>query len=254
MSFILYENHCIDATIDSETTITNFGFSNAVDGRTNTQCGITGDTTTKTIDLDFGSSLDWDVLCIARHNFASAANGTTDTIIIYGKVNSGDAWTQIDSSVTPASNDIYVKTFTGVTYRYCRIAFVFSSSDAYMADISVGERLVLERSQKFGFTKPDFADNDKVIPNITRGQNLVGLNIDQMPKRVRFRLFYYTASFFTDWNALVTALKLRPIYIRWRSTEKAFYCWPNSAIPQPSYSASIQNYYDVTLDMMGITE
>ena len=252
MPFILFENHCQANTVSAQSTVTNFPAANASDGKTNTQTAISG--TGNGIDYDFGAAKTWDTLAIARHNFAEAMNGTTDSVMIYGKAVDTDAWTLVHSDILPVSNDVYTTTYSSVSYRYCAIRFNFTNATPYMADISLGERLDLERSQKHGFIKPEFADSDKIIANITRGQNLVGLNINQAPKRAKFRLFYYTSAFFARWSSLITELKQHPIYIQWNDSEKPFYCWPASSIPQPKYSANIQNHYDAVLDMSGITE
>lgn len=251
MPFILFENHCVGATVTWEGTITNFTAGQARDGRTNTQAGFS--VVGNGIDWDFGESKTWDTLGIARHNFADAMDGVSDNVSIYGKVNSGDSWTLIKSDIVQASNDIYTTTFSPVTYRYAAVRFNFTNN-LYVADISIGERLDLERAQRFGFQKPEFADSDQVISNVTKGQNLVGLSIKQQPKKVRYELFYYTANFYTRWLAMTAAMKSRPIYIKHDDNEKAFYCWPSRNMPAPKYSQNIQGYYDVDLLMEGITE
>ena len=167
MPFILFENHAQSDKVSAETTVTNFPAANASDGRTNTQTAING--SGNGIDYDFGAANSWDTLAIARHNFADCSNGTTDVIQLDGKANALDAWTNVYNGTMPVSNDIFTATFTNVTYRYCRIRFGFTNGTPYMGDISIGQRVNLERAQKHGFIKPEYADNDQVIANITNG-------------------------------------------------------------------------------------
>ena len=132
------------------------------------------------------------------------------------------------------------------------------SANATAADIALGDAITLERDQKFGFIAPEFADGDEIIPNITRGQNIVGLSIKEGVKRIRLQLPYYTSSFYsTNWANIVAALKQYPIYLNWKNANDAvpFYCWPSRKMPQPKYSSNVSSYayLDAVLELEGVT-
>ncbi|NBT49949.1 MAG: hypothetical protein EBV86_01960 [Marivivens sp.] len=249
MAGILHENVLRGATLLTDQSITNFGFANATDGRTATQAGYAP--SSQEIRVDLGSGKAVDTLCIARHTLFSQ----TCTIDIDGSNDNSTYFNVAD--LTPTSDDVIYHTFTQATYRYYKIVISSIDANVYFSDFALGTRVDLERDQKHGFIKPEFADGDKVIANITRGQNLAGLNLQEGLKRCRFDLFYYTASFFTtNWANIVADMKLYPVYISWdtNDTEQAFYCWPTSRIAEPRYSKNINGYYDARLDMTGITQ
>lgn len=244
---ILYNNLLRSATITSETTITNFGIAHALDGRTSSQAGFQSGADRDTV-FDFGSATSVDCVAFARHNF----NTANATITISGSADNVSYTTLTTATFT--DDMVYTKAFTSASYRYIRVRVNATASNAYCSDIYIGEKLDLERSQKHGFIKPEFADNDKVIANTTLGQNLAGITIQQEMKSVRFDLFYYTAAFFAVWETLAATMKSYPIYIVWNDNEQPFYCWPKSKIPNPAYAKNINGYYSVKMDMQGITQ
>lgn len=247
MGGILYENIFRSATILSDGASTNFKTTKALDGRTATQAEYASGATREVV-FDCGSADAGNTFCIARHNLGSV--GATVTV----QRSSDNATYTTAFSVTPTDNSVIYSKQTQINYRYYKIRISGHSAAAYIADMAFGLRADLERSQKHGFIKPEFSDNDKIIPNVTRGNNLVGLTVDSALKTATFDLFYYSSSFFSShWSALVATMKLYPIYISWDDTEKPFYCWPDSNMPEPEYSKNISGYYDAKLKMQGIT-
>lgn len=243
---IYYNNVLRSATLVSEDTISGFPAANALDGRTATQAGFL-DGAARMLKFDAGANVSVNCLAIARHNM-----GTTSANIQL-ETSTDDITYSIKFNHEYTSNDVTCVKFTETSARYFKIYVLSSSADNYIADIFLGTGLALERSQRHGFIKPEFADGDQVLANTTRGKNLAGLNVYTGLKRCKFDLFYYTASFMNSWAALVAVMKQYPIYIEWDDTETPFYCWPTKKIPEPEYSKNIQNYYSVVLDMEGIT-
>lgn len=245
---ILYNNILRGATVVSEDTLTNFPIANALDGKLVTQVGFSPDAD-RDIIFDLGVTTTFDTIAMARHGFADLSNvdfsvwGSSDNV----------SYTNLSGVLNVASNDVYVNTFSSSSYRYVRLRFNSTVISAFVSDIFVGAKLDLERSQKYGFIKPEFADNDTIRQNITRGQNLAGIEVERKVKSVSFTLDYYTDSFFNaNWEDLALTMKSYPIYIKWDTSEKVFYCWPSKSIPQPRYSANTNNYYSVKLDMQGV--
>jgi len=248
MASICYNNILRSATVQSEDTLSGFGIANALDGRTSSQVGFSSGAN-REVDFDLGATTAMKTLAIARHNLGTVGG----TVNVYGS-NDGSIYIFI-LALTPTDDKVNVKEWTVTNnYRYYRITISGHTSAAYIGDIFIGPHLELQRDQKHGFVKPDFSDGDTVIPNITRGQNLVGLNIKEQPKRVRFQMPFYSSSFFNDWESLVAQMKLYPVYIKWNDNETPFYCWPTRSMPQPSYSRNINGYYDIKMDMSGITQ
>lgn len=248
MGGICYDNILRSGTIISENTIADFRAANAYDGKTSSQMGVTagGD---RDLIIDNGSAVEIDTLCFARHTLGASGG----SIQVAGSTNNSSYTTLF--TVNPADDNVTFSAQSSYTYRYYRIRVTGHSHNTYFADIFLGKRLDLQRSQKHGFIKPEFADGDQIISNITRGGNLAGLSVKTGVKRAQFDLFYYTASFFTEWADLVSTMKQYPIYIVWDSSnaQLPFYCWPTKNIPQPKYSRSINGYYTVKMDMSGIT-
>lgn len=248
MASILYKNKLRDTanyTVLTDDTIANYGIANAYDGRTNTQAGFTG--TDQEIVLDFAAAETIDAIGLARHNLG------TDSGTLTLESSTDNVSYTVRATISPSDDKVTLTEFASVSARYWKIK-VTAGSTVYIADIFLSEKLALERSQRFGFLKPEYSDNDKVTPNVTRGNNIVGIDVQQKPKRVVFNLFYYSAAWFSVWSELVSEVKLHPVYILWADSEQAFYCWPNGAIPKPVYSAQVTNRYTVALDMQGFIE
>lgn len=244
---IYYDNVLRTASLMTDETMTNYPTANALDGRTATQAGFAYGGW-RLMQFDMGVSTAVDCIAVARHNLGTQVAN----IKLYGSHDNVSYPIVIDHHY--ANNKVHCKTFTEVSYRYYKIYVTLQMGDCYISDLFLGKGLALERNQKYGFVKPEYADGDQVIANTTRGQNLAGLNIQPGLKRCKFDLYYYTASFMASWPAVVEQLKQYPIYILWDDTEQPFYCWPTKNIPAPSYARGVYGYYDASLDMQGITE
>ena len=251
--FMLWENALRGATIVSEQTLTSFGASNMTDGKTSSQAGFSGGQVSSVV-FDLATATTIDTMCVGRHN---GIDSTSMFVKLYGSDDNA-SYTYLDFFVSLNSRTKfnYYLSSTSKTYRYYKVEVTTlgNNIDAYIADISIGERLDLERSQKHGFTPPEFSDGDHIIPNVTRGRNLAGLTVKQGLKRVKFDFFYYHQSFFTRWLEFTESVKRYPCYILWNDVETLFYCWPTKKIPEPSYAKKIQDYFNVKLDMMGLIE
>lgn len=245
--FILYRNEIDGATVVSEATKSGFPISNAVDGVTATKAGIVADSTDKDIIIDFGSPKTLSAFAVFGHNGGGSISAF---VSVWGSADNS-TYTQLGSTQTVNESGVKYHTFSAASYRYVRLRFNVTGGDFYFSDFIVTERLELERSQRHGFIKPEFADGDTITPNLTRGENLAGLTIKTAPSRAKFDLFYYSESFFSDWLELTATMKTRPIYIVYDDGEKAFYCWPYKDIPKPSTAKNINGYYNVQLNMMG---
>ena len=250
--FILAENLLESATVYSEATLSGFPAANCVDGVTATKTGVTGDGTNQEIIFDLGTAQSVDTVAIYGQNLESISSAN---ITIAGSNTAGSGYFNMHNSWNILSNEADYKEFTGsYSYRYIRITINATGGSFYFSNIAVGTRLDLERSQKHGFIKPEFIDNDTLTANLTRGQNLTGITVNSGPKRARFDLFYYSESFFSTWPDIVAIMKQRPIYFLWDDNQKLFYCWPTKKMPQPAYAKNINNYYNVKLDMSGFIE
>ncbi len=250
--FILWENHLRGATIVSESTLTNFGASNMVDGKTSTQAGFAGGAT-RSVPFDLGTAKPVDTICVGRHN---GIDSTSAFVRLYGSDdNISYSSVSLAVSINTRTKFNYLS-FTPASYRYYRVdvTSLGNNIDLYIADVSIGEKLDLERPQKHGFIPPEFADGDQIISNVTRGQNLAGITVKPGLKKVKFNLFYYSESFFTRWLDFTESVKRYPCYIEWDDIETLFYGWPTKRIPQPAYAKNIVGYFNVTLDMSGFTE
>ena len=250
MALILFENLFRTGSVNTIGTVSG-NVDGLIDGRTSTsESFATG--ATREFRVDMTTATNVNCLGVGRNNLST--HGATVTV----QGSTDDAIYSTLFSITPTADDVLIKLdSTTHSYRYYRIQISGHSSNVFACDIAIGEAKTLERDQKSGFIAPLYADGDEVIPNVTRGQNLVGLSIKQGLKRVRVGLPYYTSAFFSDWQSFIAVLKTYPVYLVWKSdnTSEAFYCWPWRRLPQPKYSASISGYayFDTILDLEGIT-
>lgn len=247
MASILHTNLLRDTTaytVLTDNSLANYPFENCYDGISSTQVGFTG--SNQEIILDFGSAISIDAIGIARHNLA-----TTGTTFNLDASSDNITYSSI-TTITPTSDVVILKEFNTSSYRYWKFK-VSPTGTLYIGDIFIGERLDLERGQKGGFVKPLFADDDQVVPNVTRGGNILSITSYLMPKNVSFELYYYTASFFSEWPAICAEMKTHPIYILWKDGEQPFYCWPKGSVASPSYADGIVGRYNAKLDMQGFT-
>lgn len=250
MAIILVENLLRTATASSIGTVG--GTIDALkDGRTSTtEAFATG--ATREFKLDNTTAKTVNCLGVARHNLASVGG----TIAVEGS--SDDATYTPLFSVTPTNNNIILSDQSDYSYRYYKIKISGHSANVTASDVAIGDSITLERDQKFGFIAPEFADGDQVLPNITRGQNLVGLSVKEGLKKIKLQLPYYTSAFYAaNWATIIDGLKKYPIYLNWKSNNSAvpFYCWPSKNLPQAKYSANVSGYayLDAVIDLEGIT-
>lgn len=259
MGAILYENYLRSAhngsgTLSAIGTVSG-SMSSAVDGRTGTsEVFAVGATREVTVQPFFGNSK-VNCVAVARHNLLD----TGATITVLGS-NDNSAYTTLFSAnapVTTFNNTFFYVDDNDYTYTYYRVRVSGHNADVFMTDLAIGEALRLERDQYYGFTPPEFADGDRVRANITKGQNLVGLNIQKAPKRVRLDFKYYTRAFFDNWAQFIGVSKQYPFYLSWDTDneEPPMYCWFRDKIPQPKFSKKVTDkaYLDVRLDLEGFT-
>jgi hypothetical protein len=249
MAAILYENIIRDFTVLTDESADSI--NNSHDGRTSTSTSFaTG--ATRSIVVDCTSARTVNCLAFGRNN----AGSTSTTITVQGSTDNASYSTLFTKDPTDDRVKFYIQ--SNYSYRYYKIQISGHSNTVYFADLALGEYLSLERDQKAGFISPLYADSDRVVNNITRGQNLVGISIKEGLKRVKLSLPYYTSSWFSDWEALITVLKAFPIYLHWKAdnSDQAFYCWIRDKFPEPKYSKNVSGYayLDVDLDLEGIIE
>lgn len=252
--FILAENILESASVFREDSQAGYPIANAFDGRTATKSAIDGTViTANRFIFDLATPTEADCVCISGHN---AADLTQVLVTVYYSDDNVSFYSAMPSEyIVLTDNKAGYHTFDLRSHRYWEIRITpTGSTDFYFSDVSLGKRKDLERSQKHGFTKPEFVDNDQITPNLTRGQNLAGLTVKAMPRRVKFDFFYYTEAFFSDWENIIARMKVKPVYILWDDAKQVFYCWPSKKMPQPSYAKNIFGYYNVKLDMTGFIE
>lgn len=251
MAAILYDNIVRTASPSAIGTV-SASIDSLRDGRTSSSEKFAVGAT-RSFVIDNGSAKTINTLGIARHNLGSAGA----TVTIQGSSDNASYSTLF--SVSPSNDKVIMEIkSSNYSYRYYRVQVSSHSIEAFATDIALGVRLDLERDQRHGFIPPEFSDGDRVIPNVTRGQNLVGLTVKPGPKRLRLDLRYYTSSFFSSWSTLTDSLKSFPFYLHWKkdNTSVPFYCWVRDRMPQPRYSKSVSNYsyLDARMDLEGFTE
>jgi len=254
---ILWDNFLrTSSVIEDIYTVSGFDASKSLDGRTTTftmfNPGISQ------IVYDLGSQKNFNTLCIARHNIGP----TSGYFLLYGS-NDNITYTPIIGNTYPQIGKNIFVDLGGQFYRYVRFTVSDFTKQTYLADISVGQALEMQRSQKHGFIRPGLVDDDVIISNVTRGRELAGLSVIENMQRIIFDLPYYTKDWLDNWKNLTQVMKWFPIYIIWdinrndhpfgNSTggEPAFYCWPTKKVPEPRFSKNINGYYDIKMDMTG---
>ena len=204
---ILYNNLLRSSTVISSQADAGYPAANSLDGRTTTKTG--GGAGTFEIRYDFGAAAAFDTLCIARHNFSSLASTTVELL---GSSDNA-TYTTLTSGANAITSDKNIFIDLGAqSYRYVMLRIESPSGLATFADVAVGPKLALERSQRHGFLKPGMADGDKIISNITRGRELAGLTIQRGNARVQFDLFYYSTAWLSEWVSFVDPFSSGPSF------------------------------------------
>ena len=239
-----YDNILRTATVLSEDTITNFGFSNALDGGTSTQVGMAIGSN-RDIVVDLGSTKAFDYFCVAGHNL----NGTTITI-----AGSSDnvSYSDIDSVVF-SNNYVSVNNISSGNVRYVRFRFSGMAGSIYIADIFLGTALSLPYGLPHGFVPPEQGDQDIIETNMTGGGALVGISVTRKPKKTSINLQEYSSSWFeTYWFDLIETMKVYPIYFLWKEGKRALFCTLERTPAQPAFTSNILQ--STKLDLQGFVE
>lgn len=239
--------------IVNSSAFVGFGAGLLYDGKTSTQMGMEANGNNEIV-FDFQQARTINHIGMAKFELIE----DQCTLVLSGS-NDNTTYTQF-YSIQPTDNKVHMDSFASVSYRYIKIKFTspLPSSpippSGFLGDLFLGTAKELERSQKFGFIKPLFADQDKITANVTRGQNLVGINRERKPKRVKFELFYYSQAWFSDWAEITESMKQAPFYIQWQPGAESFFCWLNGKAPEPRYSQQRNDMYNAVLDVQGILE
>ncbi len=240
MASFFYNNLLRSATVVSEDTISNFGFSNALSGRTSDQVGMSSGAN-RDIVVDFGSALTFNHVCVASHNL----NGTTLTV-----AGSADnvSYTDIDS-IAYDNNYVRCDEIDEATYRYVRFRFSGHAADIYIADLFLGTPLDLLYGVPAGFTPPEQADDDELDAHMTGSGALVGITVHTKPKEVRLTLADYPASWFeTYWLDFAASMKLYPAYFLWATGKRAMYFTLDRRIGKPEFSTNTRQTLSLTMN------
>jgi len=251
MGAIQYENILRGATVLTDESIGSAA-SKIIDGRTSSSARFaTG--ATRNLTFDCGASKTVKSVCFARNN----AGSTSATITV--RSSSDNISYSTVHTANPTDDKIYFHIDPSqASARYWNIQISGHNAECYITDLALGVPLTLERDQKGGFISPLYANNDEIIPNITRGQNLAGITVKPGIKKVKLRLPYYSSSFYSNWSDLIDVLKTYPVYLKWdkAGTKEAFYCWPDKKLPQPAYSKNVANYayLDAIMNLQGFAE
>jgi len=221
-------------TLVLDESLAGFPFTNAQDGRTDSQAGFTGDGSDYYATIDLGVAIAFDFVAFGRHNFGSV--GATITI----ETSPDNAtWTPV-GSITPTTDKPLMDLNISGNDRYIRLTFNAATEDMYFADVTISEQFEWATELPAAFIIPRWSDNDQLNVNRTRGGQLAGFSVITKPKTTSINLRWQDLSYFdSEWDDFVSAIKQYPFYFMWnpdRPTEVMF-CWlpTGNSIPTPRF-------------------
>lgn len=233
-------------TLILDQSLAGFPFSNAQDGRTDSQAGFTGDSSDYYATVDFGAAQAFDFIAFGRHNLGSV--GATVTV----ETSPDNAtWTTV-ATLNPTTDKPLMDTSIAGNDRYVRLTFSAAAEDIYFADVTLGEQFQWPVELPARFIIPRWSDNDQLNVNRTRGGQLAGFSVITKPKTTVINLRWQELSFFdAEWDDFISAIKQYPFYFMWnpdRASEIMF-CWlpTGSSIPSPRFLQEniLQTSFDV---------
>ncbi len=236
-------------TVILDTTLAGFPFSQAQDGRTDSQVGLLGNGTARSIKIDLGSTKTFDYIAIARHNLFTASG------VINIAVSPNDITYTTVGTLTGASfSDKPILFPVSGSGRYVRLNFQAPSIDIFIADVTMAEQFEWPFELPAGFTPPRWADNDEINVNRTRGGALAGFSTITKPKSATIPLRFQELSFYdSDWDFFVSGIKNYPFYLVWNPDKplEVMFGWlpTGKSVPQPKFIQ--ENLLDATFSMEG---
>lgn len=239
-----YDNLLRGAAILSEETLVNFGAVKGADGRASSQVGFASGAD-RSVVYDFSIVKSFDTFCLANHNFGTSGasmkvEGSADNV----------GYSVIDT-IAIANNNVKLHTLPSSSFRYVRLTIQGHGGAAYASDIYIGPSLLLPYGMPKGFVSPEEYDQDVISSNITGNGSLVGIDVEEKPKRCKIPIKDVERSWFDSyWLALVAAVKQYPAYFLWSEGERAMYFYFYRKAPAPKFTTN--NRKSVTLDVEGV--
>lgn len=241
--FFMVDNPLRGATVIAEDTITGFEFNNALDGSTSTQAGfLTGAARSVTFDLGVSTQLRF---------FGAAAHNMTGARVQIETSPNGSSFTVARTVYFSAG--VTVSEFAALSTRYLRITIDTFAVDGYVSDLFIGDAVELPYGMPVGFIPPEFADEDEINTNMTGNGAIVGIELNQRPKKIQVKLDDYEASWMaSNWPILRDGLKQYPGYFLWSDTGQPFYGSFDGGADKPKYTS--HNRMSGKVNMIGFTE
>jgi len=239
-----YDNLLRGAGILSEETLVNFGAAKGVDGRASSQVGFASGAD-RSVVYDFSTVKSFDTFCLANHNFGTASA----SVKLEGSVDNV-SYSAIDT-VAIANNNVKLHAFPSSLFRYVRLTIQGHGGAAYASDIYIGPSLSLPYGMPKGFVSPEEYDQDVISSNITGNGSLVGVDVEENPKRCKVPINDVERSWFDSyWLSFVSAVKQFPAYFLWAEGERPIYFYFYRKVPAPKFTTN--NRKSVTLDIEGV--
>ena len=250
-SNILCDNVLIGATIVSDDSEVNYPFANAINNGTAQQVGFNGQTNHVILDLLTTHTID--SIGIAKHNIYSASSGVGYIAVSKGDTSSGP-WTEI-VRLTPSSDAVSLNSSTlaygGV--QYLRITVENNptpTQDIYIGNITVGDKIEISDGQYIGFTEPKNSNKYKLISNITRGGEIVGIMREAKAVKCKVQAKHLTKTWVdSNWPNIAECISKYPFYFEWENGAQPIYGWASNVTP-PSFTTI--NRQEFSIDMEGM--
>lgn len=242
--YFLITNKLRAATILSEATVANFGFANALDGRTSTQAGFASGAG-RDVVFDFGSAQTISHVGHAAHSLAGS------TMALHSSTNNS-TWTLRLSWIAQAGVYTY-ELGTSFSARYLRLTVTPAAGTVYVSDFFAGQAIELPYGMPFGFVPPEFGDDDQVETNMTGNGAIVGTTVTRRPKKTSVDMRDYPSSWFdTNWLTITEGLKQYPGYFLWGTGKRPMFCSLDRKAPRASFSNHI--HMSAKLELEGFVE
>lgn len=249
-----YENHYRTGTVAASTEATNYPADLAYDGFTDT-AWIGSDAVTEwSISVNkAGATAEYCGILLYGDNPLSAPSGIT--ITLQSSDDGGSTWNNVADPVLP-SDRVVVFLFDAESHDDWRVHFS-GTTPPQVADVSLGEVMIMPVGLRSGFEPPKQARNRKITNNNTDVGHLAGRSIIRKGIETQLQFNAVSESFVrNEWEPFIDHAELRPWYIVWSPINwpnEAALVWTDRDIQPPRYRNNY-GHMDLRLRVKGFAE